>query len=189
MKTSFYTDNELKEIGFRKLGREVYISRKASIYKPESISLGNNIRIDDFCILSGGIGIELGSYIHLGAYSALFGGAGILLEDFSGLSARVTIYSESDDFSGLSMTNPLIPDDYKTRFNKGKVILRKHVIVGVNSTILPGLVLEEGSAIGAHSLVSKNCDSWSIYFGVPAKKIKNRKQKILELEQNFLKKS
>ncbi|HEY9827929.1 MAG TPA: acyltransferase [Stenomitos sp.] len=186
METSFYTDKELQEIGFRKLGNKVYISRKASIYKPESISLGSNIRIDDFCILSGGTSIEIGNFIHLGAYSALYGGSGILLEDFSGLSARVTIYSESDDFSGFSMTNPLIPDEYKVRFSKGKVTLKKHVIVGVNSTILPGLILEEGAAIGAHSLVNKNCAPWSIYFGVPARKIKNRKQKIIELEQKFL---
>jgi dTDP-4-amino-4,6-dideoxy-D-glucose acyltransferase len=187
MKTSFYSKNELREIGFRKFGSGVYISRKASIYKPESISFGNNVRVDDFCILSGGIGIEFGNYIHLSAYSALYGGAGVILEDFSTLSGRVAVYSESDDFSGLSMTNPLIPDLYKPKYTKGKVIFKRHVIVGANSTILPSVVLEEGAAIGAHSLVNKNCDAWSIYFGIPAKKIKNRNQKILELEQNFLK--
>jgi dTDP-4-amino-4,6-dideoxy-D-glucose acyltransferase len=186
MKTSFYSENELKEIGFREFGSGVCISRNSSIYKPESISFGNNVRVDDFCILSGGIGIEFGSYIHLSAYSALYGGSGIILEDFSTLSGRVVVYSESDDFSGLSMTNPLIPGLYKPKYIKGKVIFKKHVIVGANTTILPGIVLEEGAAIGAHSLVNKNCDAWSIYFGIPAKKIKNRNQKILELERSFL---
>ena len=52
---SFYTENELKQIGFKRIGENVLISRKASIYQPELIEIGNNVRIDDFCILSGNI--------------------------------------------------------------------------------------------------------------------------------------
>ena len=49
---SFYSKEELKEIGFKKYGENVLISRKTSIYNPEKIIIGNNVRIDDFCILS-----------------------------------------------------------------------------------------------------------------------------------------
>lgn len=46
--TSFLSESELKTIGFLKYGTNVLVSRKASIYNPEQIVLGDNIRIDDF---------------------------------------------------------------------------------------------------------------------------------------------
>ena len=61
--SSFFSESELKAIGFLKYGKNVLVSRKASIYNPEQMILGDNIRIDDFCILSGNI--KLGSYIHI----------------------------------------------------------------------------------------------------------------------------
>lgn len=36
------------------------------------MTIGSNVRIDDFCILSGRL--EFGSYVHIAAYSALYGG-------------------------------------------------------------------------------------------------------------------
>jgi hypothetical protein len=53
--TSFLSESELKTIGCLKYGTNVLVSRKASIYNPEQIVLGDNIRIDDFCIFSGHI--------------------------------------------------------------------------------------------------------------------------------------
>jgi len=89
MATSFLSREELMEIGFKSIGENVLLSSKASIYGPENIEIGNNVRIDDFCILSGKI--KLGSYIHIAAYSALFGGEeSITMEDFTGLSSVYT---------------------------------------------------------------------------------------------------
>lgn len=186
MNSSFYTADEIAEIGFKSVGDEVFISRKASIYAPEAITIASRVRIDDFCVLTGGAGIELGNFVHIGCCSALYGGSGIVMNDFSGLSARVTIYSESDDYSGWSLTNPMIPDEFKPRAHKAKVILGRHCIVGVSTTILPGVSMAEGAAVGAHSLVTKNCDGWTLYFGVPAKRLKTRSNHALELERQFL---
>ena len=66
------------------------------------------------------------------------------------------------------------------------VTLGKHVIVGANSTILPGVSISEGCSVGAMSLVNKSTDPWGIYFGIPARRIKDRKKNILELEKSFL---
>lgn len=80
---SFYSRSELEHIGFATIGKNVLLSRKASIYSPAMISIGDNVRIDDFCILSGCIGI--GSQVHISAYVALYGGMGITIEDYSGV--------------------------------------------------------------------------------------------------------
>jgi galactoside O-acetyltransferase len=184
VKSNFCGLKELKDLGFKNIGENVLLSRKASIYGSENIELGSNVRIDDFCILSGKI--RIGNYVHVAAYSSLCGGKkGIILEDFVNLSRKVEIFAVSDDFSGVSMTNPMVPDNYK-HLVEARVILKKHVLVGTGSVILPGVILEEGSVVGALSLVKNSTSGWSINAGVPAKKIKDRKKDLLKLEKKFL---
>ena len=52
----FYSKEQLEKIGFKFLGENVLISDKTSIYSPENISIGNDVRVDDFSILSAGGG-------------------------------------------------------------------------------------------------------------------------------------
>jgi galactoside O-acetyltransferase len=179
---SFYSAEELSNIGFASFGKNVLLSRKASIYKPEAINLGNNVRIDDFCILSGGAGLHIGNYIHISAYSALYAGSGITIDNFSGLSPRCTLFSESDDFSGKSLVGPFFTaKEHKPHYISGAITLNKYVQIGCNSTIMPGTTLHEGVAIGAHSLVTKSCSDWGIYTGTPARYIKKRNKDLIHL--------
>ena len=83
---SFYSKKELEQIGLKKIGENVKLSKKASFYAPEKISIGSNVRIDDFCILSGLI--TIGDYVHIAAYTALYGGdCGVSVGDFVNLSS------------------------------------------------------------------------------------------------------
>lgn len=173
-------------MGFAAIGNNVSVSDKASFYNCRKISLGSNVRIDDFCVISAGIGgIQLGDYIHVAVFSSLIGAGGIVLSDFCNLSSRVTVYSSSDDYSGSAMTNPTIPATYTAVISKA-VFFGRHVIVGSGSVVLPGVTLEEGVAIGALSLVSKSCEAFGVYAGVPAKFIKERQRDLLEKEALFL---
>lgn len=183
---SFLTQNQLEKMGFYSLGQNVLISDKASIYGFSRIRIGSNVRIDDFCILSAGEGgISLGSYIHIACYSSLIGKGQIILDDFANLSSRVSIYSSNDDYSGNHMTNPMVPSEF-TNVDHRPVSIGRHCIVGSGTVILPGVVMEEGSAVGALSLVNKNCDSFATYAGVPARLIGERKRGLLEREKAFL---
>lgn len=181
--SSYFSNEELSTLGLKSYGNNVQISRFTRIYGPENIEIGNNVRIDDFCFLSGKI--ILGNYIHIAPFSELIGGKeGIELDDFSGLSSRVTLYAASDDYSGNFMTNPTIPDKYLNVMNK-KIKLGKHVIIGAASLVLPGVIINEGTAIGACSLVNKSCKEWSIYKGIPAKYAKERSKELLKLEKEM----
>ena len=95
---SFLSPEELAVMPFKHIGVHVLISRKASFYNIGEISLGNHVRIDDFCILSGSI--SLGNHIHISAHCALYGAMGIEMQDFSGLSPGCRVFSITDDFSG-----------------------------------------------------------------------------------------
>jgi galactoside O-acetyltransferase len=181
---SFLSADELEGFGFRSCGEGALVSRKASVYQPSRVTLGHDVRIDDFCILSGPISI--GNFVHVAAFCALYGGeAGIEVSDFCNLSSRVTIYAVSDDYSGESLTNPMIPATYK-RLEHGRVTLGRHVIVGSGSVLLPGVAIGEGCAIGALSLVKGDLPGWTICAGMPARPIKERSRGLLRLEQTFL---
>jgi galactoside O-acetyltransferase len=180
---SFYSEQELKEIGFLNLGDNVLISRKCSIYSPGKISVGSNVRIDDFCILSGNI--HIGNYVHIASYVALYGGnEGIEIEDFVGVSARSIVYSVTDDYSGNYLTNPTIPMEFKS-IQDEKVVLKKHSLIGAGSIVLPGVIVEEGCSFGAMSLINKSTEPWGIYVGAPSKRLKDRSKNLLELEKKL----
>lgn len=180
METSFLNDAELCNLGLKTYGSNVLVSRNARFYSPYKISLGSNIRIDDFCILSGNINI--GNYVHVSSHTVLTGGvAGIFIHDYANFSQRVNVFANSDDYSGESMTNPMVPDKFK-KLVQEKVVIGKHVIIGCGSVILPGVVIREGCAVGALSLINQNTNEWMIYAGVPARVIKPRSRALLNLE-------
>lgn len=178
----------LHSMGFANIGTNVSVSDKASFYNCANIRLGNNCRIDDFCVLSAGEGgIYIGDYVHIAVYTSLIGAGKITLSSYCNLSSRVSIYSSSDDYSGNFMTNPTIPQQF-TNVKHANVYLGKHVIVGSGSVILPNVIVEEGVAIGALSLVKENCQSFGIYAGNPAKFIKKRERNLLIIEKQLLNK-
>lgn len=181
---SFYSAEELKGLGIKKYGENVLISRNAVLYNPELLEIGNHVRIDDFTTISGRA--VLGDYIHIAQFCGLYGGAeGIYMDDFSGLSSRVVIYAVSNDYSGESLTNPTVPGKYKKTDKEMAVHLCRHVIVGTTSVILPGVTIGEGSSVGALSLCPKDLEPWGVYAGSPAKRLKERSRKLLELEKEL----
>lgn len=182
---AFLSPSALAEIGFAGLGANALISDKASIYGAERIEIGNNVRIDDFCILSAGEGgICLGNFIHIAAYTSIIGGGRVVIGDYSNISSKVSIYSSNDDYSGEFMTNPMVDSRY-TNVTCKPVSLNKHVIVGSGSVLLPGISLGEGVALGAMSLANKSLDAWGIYAGQPAVWLKNRDKGLLAHEEAF----
>ncbi|MFA6031735.1 MAG: acyltransferase [Myxococcota bacterium] len=182
---SFLTDEQLKAVGFASLGMNVLLSDRASIYGAEFIRIGNNVRIDDFCVISAGSGgVDISNYVHVAVYTSLIGAGNITLEEFSNLSSRVSIYSSNDDYSGAMMTNPLVPSKYKD-VKVASVKVGRHVIIGSGSVVLPGVSIEQGAAVGGLSLVSSDCSAFGIYGGVPAKRIGERRKDLLEVEKVF----
>lgn len=175
---SFFSEEELRAVGFKHVGKDVRVSRFARFYGVEKMEIGDHSRIDDFCILSGQI--QIGRHVHISAYCALYGRFGIVFGDFSGASARCTLYSAVDDFSGDFLIGPTIPDEF-TQVSGGKVVVSAYVQIGANSVVFPDLVLGEGVVVGALSLVKGSLEPWGMYAGIPARRIKERNKGLLNL--------
>ena len=182
---AYYTEDELKNLGFKSIGKNVKISDKASIYNFDKMEIGDNSRIDDFCVISGSI--KIGSNVHITPFCLVAGGIpGVIIENFSTLAYGVKVFSQSDDYSGASMTNSTIPKYFKKEI-LSKVLIERHSIIGAGSIVMPGVTIATGTSIGANSLVLKSTNPWEICAGSPVKKIKERKKELLILEKEYLK--
>lgn len=185
---AYYNESELRKVGFKSLGKNVKVSKLASIYGASNISIGDNSRVDDFVVLSAGEGgIDIGRYVHLAVYVSIIGAAKVTLEDFTGLSSRVSVYSSNDDYSGKYMTNPCVPSEY-TNVTDAPVTLKKHSLIGAGSIVLPGVEIGECTAIGSLSMVNKSLEGGYIYLGSPAKKLTKRSRRCEMLEMDLNKK-
>jgi acetyltransferase-like isoleucine patch superfamily enzyme len=174
-----YSIKELCKMGINlsKNSKNINISKKVSIYNPTNIFLKNNIRIDDYCIISANGKIIINNYIHIGCFSYITSALNktILIDDYAGLSSHCRLYGSTDCYTGYYMTNPTVPKEY-TNVSSGNIIIKKHSILGTGSVVLPSCILETGTATGANSIIKKNTEPWSIYGGSPTTKINERKE-------------
>lgn len=181
---AFLTEEQLTSMGFKSLGRNIKISDKAAIHNPDQIEMGDNVRIDDFCVVSGKV--TFGRNVHIAVFCNIAGGVeGISFHDFSGLAYGCHVFSQSDDYTGAALTNPTVPARFKKE-RKAAIVVGRHCIVGTNSLIFPGVVLAEGCSVGAMSMVTKSTEPWMVYSGIPAKKLKPRKRDMVALEKEYL---
>ena len=179
---AYLSQEELQNIGFASIGKEVYISDKVSIYNPAKISIGSYVRIDDFCLISAGEGgIEIGSYIHISCYACLIGREKITVHDFVAISIKASILSSTSDYSGETL--PTLkefensdPNNIVTSVISLPVVLETHTGIGAHSVILPGVTIGKGTGVGANSVVYENLNEWGIYVGNPVRFIKKRSQ-------------
>lgn len=161
-------------MNFKRLGRNVTISPKASIYRPEMIEIGDNVRIDDFCILSAGDGgISIGDNVHIAPYCSLVGKGRIVLGKRSQFAQRVYLMSSCDDFSGASLVGPCVPEQFRN-VKHGDITIGRDSVLGCNVVVFPGVTVGANSAVGAMSLVNRNVPDDVIHAGIPAKYIKDR---------------
>lgn len=157
---------------FKSVGFDVIIDDLARITRPEYVSIGNHVGIDMGVYIS--VRALIGDYIHIAPHVCIIGGNDALLtmEDFTGIAAGSKIICAGDDYK-IGMLNPLVPIKYRNVINK-PVVFKRFSCVGVNSVVMPGVILAEGSVLGANSVLTKNTEPWTIYVGSPAKPIKMR---------------
>jgi galactoside O-acetyltransferase len=125
--------------------------------------------------------IRIGRNVHISTGACLLGVHGVEIGDYSAISAGVKLFTATEDLSGEWLCNPQSPAN-KRRPIQSYVRVGKHCVIGANSVVLPGAEFPDGACLGALSLAKKPLQSWSIYAGVPARFIRARSRRALELE-------
>lgn len=173
---------DVRSLGLRHCGSNVRIYPGAKIIGAEHIHIGDNVIIDDFVLIYATAPVFIGSYVHIASFTSIAGGGEVVLDDFSGLASGVRVVSGSEDFLGGGLTNPTVPSRFR-KVHRSSVRIGRHAIVGANATLLPDVVVAEGCAVGANTLVSRSLEPWGVYSGVPARRVRARDSaEILSLE-------
>lgn len=184
MDIDYFSNRELREMGFKSLGKRVLICRTCKIYHPDQITIGDDVEIDDFTILNGTVNI--GSHIHISSNCELYSGAAhIDIADFCGISSHCSFYGLTDDYVGPYMNNPTVPPRFR-KLTEEPIVLDKHVLIATHCVVLPGVHIGEGCSFGAMSMISRSCDPWGVYVGCPARRIKERDKGILEKAEQLI---
>ncbi len=177
---SYLSPDELKEFGFLELGHNVKISRYTTIYSANTIKLGSNIRIDDFCVLSGNI--IIGDHVHLSTHVVLTATRErLIIGKGSTISYGSKLFTASDDFGGDYMFNSTYDLGQRNVFH-APIVIEEFVAIGALCTVMPGSHLGNGVAVGAMSLVKGSLEPWSIYVGAPAKFLRKRGKRLLDFD-------
>lgn len=168
MNSKFLTKKDLKNTKFKKLGSKVNISKNVTIIGQENISIGSNVRIDDFTIISAKDGfLEIGNNVHIGGQGYLGCAGKLKIGSNVNIAQGVKFYTKINDYISYDGNN--------NKFFLGKITIGNNVIIGSNTVIVGKCIVKEGCTIGALSLVKKNLKDWSVYAGNPIKFIKFRK--------------
>lgn len=169
--------------GFLSLGSDVKIYPLSKLVGRDVIGIGDHVIIDDFVFITGGLGTTIGSHVHIASFVSVTGGGEFLIGDFSGIATGTRILTGTDDFSGGSLTNSTIPARFRN-VERSVVNVGRHVVVGANCTVLPGVTIGDGATVGACSIVTRDIEPWTINAGAPAKKFGPRRRgRIMELEE------
>jgi galactoside O-acetyltransferase len=164
MKNLYFNEKDLKHCG-----NNVIIGKAVRIRKPECVSIGDNVIIDDFTYIS--CSLEIGNYTHISANTNIIGGAGkVTIGSFVDFAPGCKIVAGSSNYYGGGLANPCIPLEYAGEAIYEPIIISDFVLLGCDTVVLPGTFLPEGMATGAFTLVSKrDYEPWSLYLGVPCK--------------------
>jgi len=167
MNNNILTKKKLTQIGFAKIGKNIFISKNVTIIGANNIYLGSDIRIDDYSIISAKNGkIIIGSKVHIGGQTYFGCSGGIEIKNNVNISQGCKIYSLSDDYLKIYKNKPC-------RI-KGKVTISNNVTIGSNSVVVGKCKLNDGSAVGALSFVNKDLKKNSLYAGQPVSFIRKR---------------
>lgn len=152
--------------------RNLRIFEFTKIINPAFLFVGDNVIIDDFCLLypKEDAVIKIGSWVHITSFTSLTGGH-ITLGDFVGISGGCRILGGTEDYRNGSLMNPPIPEKFR-HISREMCILKDFSFVGANSCIFPGVTIGEGAIVGAGSIVRNDLDDWGIFVMKNGKMIK-----------------
>ena len=168
-------------------GRNVFFGADITLRHPHKIRIGNDVVIDDGCVLdakgSSNTGITIGNGVFLGRQTSVNTKDGdIVLEDGVNISAFCMVFSASEVRCGRNtliaaytylvggghdMTNTDTAIIDQERPSAG-ITIGYNGWIGTGVSILDGVTVGHDVVIGANSVVTKDVDDFAVAAGSPA---------------------
>lgn len=171
-------------------GNNVFIGHYTIFTNPSNVILGDNVRIDPFCLIT--TRLEVQSNVQICSHAVLGGGNQhtIKIGNWCFIGYGSKLFCASEDYSGdFGPVNEFWGDN---KIFRGDITFNDYSGIASDVMVLPGVTFPVGCTIGAKSFVytKSELSEWSIYMGNPLKFHKYRnKQNVINLSNNpiFLK--
>lgn len=150
------------------LGKDVIIGKTVRIRKPHETTIGDGSIIDDFVYIS--VGMDMGHNSHIASNVSISGGGlgrRFSIGNYSTISNGTSIHCASSGFKDCTLELPSVPKDEQFGGDARDITVGDYVTIGAHSCILPGVVVPEGVAFGAYTLVKPNVEliPFHLYMG------------------------
>ncbi len=179
----------------KKTGKNVVFGKSITLRHPQKIAIGDNVVIDDYCVLDAkgedNEGIFIGDNVFISRNTVIgCKGGDITIGHDSSIGTNCVLHSETSLTVGNyvliaascyvvaggshgfeSSEKPMI---LQQSVSKGGVAIKDDVWIGAGVCILDGSVLEGGNIVAAGAVVNGNLPPNSIAGGIPAKVIRMR---------------
>jgi maltose O-acetyltransferase len=144
---SFITPRKLRHLIYLIFGCKIKTKRinPGCVFYSNNVSVGEHTFINYRCIFDTTSQIEIGENCHI---------------------AQEVIFAGISHHKGNATSRG--GEEYSSPIKIGNGCW-----IGARTTILPGVTIGNGTIIAAGAVVTKNCESNSLYVGVPARKIKS----------------
>ncbi|MGD9507345.1 MAG: DapH/DapD/GlmU-related protein [Geminicoccaceae bacterium] len=183
---------------FRRCGRGVVFGRDLVVRNGHRISLGDNVILDDGCVIdgrgAGPAGVEIGDRTILGRGVSIQAKIGpIRVGSDSDIGMHSVIHSQGGVEignevvlgGGCKISGGVFQTDRRsgaagmgareqTRWTKGPIRIGDRCLVGFGSLFLDGVEVGEGAVIGAGSVMISSVPAWSVVAGVPGRVLRMR---------------
>lgn len=155
-------------------GLDVFISPNAYIKHLGTFRIGDHSAIDHgfYCTVTA----TVGAYVHVGPYVTAIGGVDstLHLEDFATVAAGARLICKGEEHHGAGLIGPRIPPEFRDKLIGGHLHIERYANVLTNAVLLPGSKIGEGAIIAAGAVFGGIAQPWSVYAGVPARKVGER---------------
>lgn len=111
------------------------------------------------------------TYANIGMMADATEEAPVIIGDNVSIAPYVSFISTSEPNNGREIKQIQYIKEHCIK--KKKIIVEDEVWLGANVTILPGVTIGKCSVIGAGALVIDDVEPYSIYAGIPARKIRD----------------
>ena len=145
-----------------RFGTVIYLGSRIG----DNFETGHNVIVREQCQIGEDVKIWSSTIVDYGVTI----GNNVKIHSLCYVSQKAVIENDCFLAPGVMLANEKYPTGYYEESRISGPIIRTGAKIGANVTILPGVEIGENATIGAGSVVTKNVESESIYYGNPARK-------------------
>lgn len=177
----FMGDNFRENLKF--CGSGVRLYPLAKMIRAENAELDNNCQIFDNVFIDAGKRLRIGKYSTLTWGVLIEGGAETYIGDRVFLGPSTKLLTSTYKINGFYTVEHLPDGCQETEY--GDITIHDDAYLGANCTVMPGITIGEGAVVGSNSLVTKDLEPWTVYFGTPCRKISMREKPDMEKNEKL----